>query len=107
MKTKVIIFLTSVCFCALNASSIVTHEQKLGEYIFHNHCYSCHGINGEKTALNQSRVIRGMSQQELFLLLQQYKTTSYSEKMKKLMSAQVKNLNKKELEALAEYISHL
>lgn len=70
-------------------------------------CSSCHGQNGEKKALNSSKVIQGWSKDKVLTALKGYKDGSYGGVMKGVMLGQVKNLDDAKMEALASYISSL
>ncbi len=67
-------------------------------------CVSCHGATGEKVALNVSKIIKDMSQEEIVAALQGYKEGTYGGKMKGLMQSQVQNLSTEEIEAIAQFL---
>ena len=70
-------------------------------------CSSCHGVNGEKKALNKSQVIQGWSEVQVSTALIGYKDGSYGGAMKGLMKSQVTKLSDEEIAALSKYISEL
>ena len=70
-------------------------------------CGACHGVNGEKKALNASSVIQGWSKDQVLKALKGYQDGSYGGAMKGVMLGQVKGLNDSELDALATHISSL
>lgn len=71
-------------------------------------CAGCHGAKGEKKGLGKSALIGGMDKDKLVELLNGYKNNKVNlYGMGALMSNQVKNLSKEEIEALAKYISNL
>ena len=70
-------------------------------------CASCHGLNGEKKALNKSKVIQGWSKVQVSTALNGYKDGSYGGAMKGLMKAQVTKLSDEDVGILAKYISEL
>lgn len=71
-------------------------------------CAGCHGAKGEKKGLGKSAQIGGMDKDKLVELLNGYKNNKVNlYGMGALMSNQVKNLSKEEIEALAKYISNL
>lgn len=71
-------------------------------------CAGCHGAKGEKKGLGKSAQIGGMDKDKLVELLNGYKNNKVNlYGMGTLMSSQVKNLRKEEIEALAKYISNL
>jgi cytochrome c553 len=71
-------------------------------------CAGCHGINGEKKALGKSAILSGQSASELADKLKAYKVgTRNVAGMGTMMSGQVSNLSKRDILALAEYISTL
>jgi len=67
-------------------------------------CMGCHGANGEKKALNKSKVIKDMTKAELKDSLIGYQNGTYGGAMKGLMSAQVKNLSVADIDFIANKI---
>ncbi len=70
-------------------------------------CASCHGVKGEKKALNKSKVIQGWSEVQTSTALNGYKDGSYGGAMKGLMKSQVTKLSDADISALSKYISGL
>ena len=70
-------------------------------------CSSCHGVNGEKKALNKSQVIQGWSEVQVTTALNGYKDGSYGGAMKGLMKSQVIKLSDEDVSVLAKHISGL
>lgn len=70
-------------------------------------CSSCHGINGEKKALNKSQVIQDWSEIQVTTALNGYKDGSYGGAMKGLMKSQVTKLSDEDIATLSKYISEL
>ena len=70
-------------------------------------CSSCHGVNGEKKALNKSQVIQGWPEAQTSTALNGYKDGSYGGAMKGLMKSQVMKLSDEDISALAKHISEL
>ena len=70
-------------------------------------CSSCHGVNGEKKALNKSQVIQAWSESQVSAALHGYKDGSYGGAMKGLMKSQVGKLSDEDISALAKHISEL
>ncbi|MEA3370246.1 MAG: c-type cytochrome [Campylobacterota bacterium] len=70
-------------------------------------CSSCHGLSGEKKALNKSKVIQAWTQTQVIESLNGYKDGSYGGAMKGLMKSQVTKLSDEDIAALAKYISEL
>jgi len=70
-------------------------------------CSSCHGVNGDKKALNKSQIIKGWSVTRLTDAINGYKDGSYGGSMKGVMKPQVNKLSNDEIKALSEYISKL
>lgn len=68
-------------------------------------CATCHGLNGEKSALGVSNILKGQTKEDILTKLKGYKNGSYGANMKGIMSGQVKNLSDSELEQLADMIS--
>jgi len=70
-------------------------------------CSSCHGVNGEKKALNKSQVIQGWTEVQVSTALNGYKDGSYGAAMKGLMKGQVMKLSDEDISVLAKHISGL
>ncbi len=68
-------------------------------------CAACHGANGEKHALGKSKVIQGMSKEDLVTAMNGYKDGSYGGPMKALMKGQVASLSDEDTNTLADFIS--
>jgi cytochrome c553 len=75
------------------------------EMNFKRKCGGCHGLNGEKSALGKSQVIKGWDAQKTIAALYGYKDGTYGAAMKALMKSQLSSFSDDELHALAEYIS--
>ncbi len=95
---KVILLLTTVFALSLMANDGAGLYKK---------CIACHGVKGEKKALNKSQVIQGWSKEQLIVSLKGYKDGTYGGAMKGLMKAQVKSYDDAKIEAVSEYISTL
>ncbi len=67
-------------------------------------CAGCHGARGEKVALGKSKVIKDMSEADIVKAMLGYKDGTYGGPMKGVMTAQVKKLDKAQIEALSKYI---
>ncbi len=70
-------------------------------------CSSCHGMKGEKKALNKSQIIQGWSEMEVAKALNGYRDGSYGGAMKGLMKSQIAKLSDEEIAILSKYISEL
>ena len=88
-------------------SQVVEAKQSLDPAKVFKVCSSCHGANGEKSALGKSKVIKGWSAQKVTDALNGYKDGTYGGAMKGLMKSQVKMLNSEKIEVLSKYISTL
>ena len=67
-------------------------------------CIMCHGANGEKVALGKSKIIKNMSKDDFIKSMKGYQNGTYGGPMKTIMASQVKNLDDKKIEELADYI---
>ncbi|MEJ5167568.1 MAG: c-type cytochrome [Arcobacteraceae bacterium] len=67
-------------------------------------CASCHGANGEKVALNVSKIIKDLSKENFISAVKGYQSGTYGGSMKTLMTGQVKSLTEDEIKAIANYI---
>jgi cytochrome c553 len=71
-------------------------------------CVACHGIYGEKKALNRSEIISGWEASRIETALQEYKAgTRDINGMGKLMNGKVAAYSDEEIHAVAKYISEL
>jgi len=68
-------------------------------------CASCHGATGEKHALNKSKVINEMSQEEVVAALNGYKDGTYGGSMKALMKGQVASYSDTQINTVAAFIA--
>ena len=68
-------------------------------------CASCHGATGEKHALNKSKVINEMSQEEVVAALNGYKDGTYGGSMKALMKGQVASYSDAQIDTVAAFIA--
>ncbi|QKF65425.1 c-type cytochrome [Campylobacter corcagiensis] len=73
---------------------------------FDNHCSSCHGNYGERSALSRSRVIADLSEDEINFALKGFKDGTYGGEFAATMKANIKNLKYEELNSLAKYIAN-
>ena len=60
-------------------------------------CKSCHGVDFEKAALGQSKILRDMTKKEVTAALIGYKNGTYGRSMKNMMKNHVKMYSDKEL----------
>jgi len=71
-------------------------------------CMGCHGLNGEKFALNKSQAISSMSEEEILEALKGYKNKSLNKYgLGNLMAGMVQNLSDEDLVSLSKFISTL
>ena len=71
-------------------------------------CVACHGIKGEKKALNRSEIIAGWDIAKTEIALQAYKAgTRNINGMGTLMKGKIAAYSNEEIHAVAEYISTL
>jgi len=70
-------------------------------------CTTCHGQKAEKSALGKSKIVSKMTKDEIESALIGYKDNTYGGKMKVIMKSQLKNIDKKDIPTLAEYIKTL
>jgi len=64
-------------------------------------CINCHGQNGEKAALNKSKIINQMSKEDFVASMKGYKAGTYGGPLKAVMKGQVMKLSDKDMEDLA------
>ncbi|MBU1658828.1 c-type cytochrome [bacterium] len=67
-------------------------------------CVSCHGANGEKSALNKSKIMSDMTKAEIVAAIHGYKDGTYGGPMKGLMKGQVASLTDADITAIAEKV---
>ena len=82
---------------------VETQKPTDGKTLF-SKCVSCHGANGEKVALNTSKIIQNMSKEEIINALKGYKDDTYGGKMKSMMKSQVEGLSEENIITIAEYL---
>ncbi len=79
------------------------------ESIYKSKCASCHGKKGEKKALGQSHIIKGMPVDKFITLTKAYatgekKAMSLAKSVKKQF---IKKYDDKQIKAVAEYVNKL
>lgn len=67
-------------------------------------CVSCHGANGEKSALGKSKILSSMSKAEVADALKGYQNGTYGGPMKALMKGQVAALTDADIDAIATFV---
>ena len=77
------------------------------EHLYQSKCASCHGKQGEVKALNTSRPINTLSQEQIVTALDGYKDGSYGGQYKMMKKGIVRRLNPDEINELAHYITTL
>jgi len=70
-------------------------------------CSACHGSDASKSALGQSRIIRGWEPSKITKALNGYRSGTYGGAMKHIMRGQASALTEEEIERVAGYISQL
>lgn len=70
-------------------------------------CASCHGENGDKSAMGSSKKIRGWNAVRLEKVLLGYKNGTYGFCLKNLMLEEVRYLSLEEIKDVSLYISKL
>jgi cytochrome c553 len=80
-----------------------------GESIYQKQCASCHGKMGEKKALGQSNVIKGMKTDEFVSLVNAFATgEKKAMPIAKIVKKQfVDKYDAEEIQAVAEYVNKL
>lgn len=76
-----------------------------GAALYKSQCASCHGMNGEKKALNKSQVIKDFSKAQIVTALKGYQDGSYGGAMKAIMKSKVANLSDADIDAIAETVA--
>lgn len=101
------LFFSSLAIISLHSEVYCQSKFNTGKYIYNNHCYMCHGVQGEKKALNKSEMLTNYSKQDLVDILNSYKFGKHKNKYKLLMQGQIKDLNESQIDSLSEYIEKL
>ena len=66
-------------------------------------CSECHGVDGEKPALNRSDIINELSKEEFLFRVRGYIKGTYGGELKAFMRSRIACLNKRQIEAIAAY----
>jgi cytochrome c553 len=77
---------------------------KRGKNLY-NKCIACHGSNGEKSALGQTKPIYNWSKESIKKALIGYQNLTYGTKQNNEMRKAVLNLTEYEIDAISEYVS--
>lgn len=72
--------------------------------IYQLKCYSCHGSNASKQALNKSAIIAGWSKERITNALNGYKDGTYGGSLKGVMTAIANGLSEKDIKIVSEKI---
>lgn len=91
---KVLVLLALVWAVGLSAADLAATAKK---------CAACHGVNGEKKALNKSKIIKDLSKEEFIAAMNGYKDGTYGGPTKAVMKPQVATLNDEDFKALADF----
>lgn len=67
-------------------------------------CANCHGQEGEKSAMNKSKIINQMTKNDFIAAMKGYKDGSYGGALKGLMKGQAMKLSVTDIEELANKI---
>ncbi|WP_226960591.1 hypothetical protein [Sulfurimonas paralvinellae] len=68
-------------------------------------CLACHGQNWSRAALGKSKIVRNMSQKDIYQALKGYKNGTYGGPMKGVMKGQVVRYSDTELEQISQAIT--
>lgn len=97
LMKKVVLTLLIVCVGLMANNGAVLYEK--------NHCGKCHGIHGERKALDRSSIIKGTDVADK---LKAYKNGTLNiTGMGSLMRGQMQTLSDDDMDALAAYIKSL
>lgn len=66
-------------------------------------CSECHGVDGEKSALNRSDIINKLSKKEFLFRVEGYIKGTYGRELKAFMRSRIAYLNKRQIKAIADY----
>lgn len=88
-----------------NVSMEISQDQNLQNFDINiDSCTSCHGYDFDKQALNKSKIISKLSEDQIKEALLGYKDGTYGGAMKSLMKSQVIKYTDDELKEIAKYI---
>lgn len=101
---KLYLLLGSLCFAFLaHAEEQTTADFSKAEKIYKRSCATCHGKNGEKSAMGESKIINQLTSKEI-------STTLFDHKNGKIVGAgnpAKQRLTEEEIKALSEFIPTL
>lgn len=67
-------------------------------------CLGCHGANFEKAALGKSKIVKDLTQEDIFSSLIGYKNGTYGGPMKGVMKGQVARYSDEDLKLISKMI---
>ena len=79
-------------------------NQISGEVLYNNKCASCHGLNGQKKALNVSRALNTLSEEEIRNALNTYKNGTYEGKFKSVKRPIASKLSEGDIDTIVAYL---
>ncbi|EIJ71558.1 MULTISPECIES: c-type cytochrome [Pasteurellaceae] len=98
-STKIFLFSTALFTLAFNAYADIDK----GKRLYKMNCATCHGSNAEKSAFDQSKVIKQLSAEEIIVALQDRKAGKIEGAGNNIKS----RLNEAQMQDLAEFIQTL
>ena len=87
------ILLSTLSLLTINSFSIDLHK-----------CQGCHGKNFEKPAMNLSRIVKDLKEEEIKTALQEYKHGSHGGSMQEVMQEQISKFTDNEINEIVKII---
>lgn len=91
----------------IDSNDYITSIEMTPEFLYRAKCSACHGRYAEKVALNESQIIKGWPKEKIVEAIKGYQNGSYGKTFKKLMHGQIKDLDEKNINLIADYISNI
>ncbi|TCP92201.1 cytochrome c553 [Cricetibacter osteomyelitidis] len=103
MKSLYLLLFLFGSFFLISSSHADTADSDKGQHLFKRSCATCHGRQGEKSAMNQSAVIQKMKKDEIITALQARKSGEIDGAGNMAKS----RLSEQDMQHIAEYVESL
>lgn len=74
------------------------------QILYEKRCAACHGLNAQKKALNSSKILNTLSEEEIISALMGYKNGTYGGKLKSVKRGLITALSENDINSIATYI---
>ncbi|STO60770.1 Cytochrome c-554(547) [Canicola haemoglobinophilus] len=102
-KQKKIFYFGALLSVSLFSTMVSAADIEAGKHTFNQNCALCHGKQADKSALNQSAIIKNLKKEEIITALQERKAGN----IKGAGNMPKSRLSEQDMENIAEYLQTL